>query len=125
MGVKNRRRFKSALKSRGAEIAAIRELGWTWSDVAEHFEKDRLLGGSTSKCLTSAWSRLMSEGWAPDETNVQVFRAEIIRLGGLHHGLWVLEDDTGHHETRGAPTGEEADVVRRMHLAAKLAKTGK
>ncbi len=124
MSATNRKRFKSALKSRGAEIAAIRDLGWSWSDVAAHFENDSLLGGSSSKCLSSAWSRLLSEGWAPDETNVLACRTEILMVGGLRPGMWVLEHRSERQMTTGGPTGEEADVVRRMRLAAKLAKSG-
>lgn len=120
----NRKRFKSALKTRGAQISAIREFGWTWSSVTSHFERDCLLGGVTSKSFASAWSRLISEGWLPDENLVAAYKEEILAAGGLRPGMWVIEERTSHSDPSGAPSGEEADVVRRMRLASKLAKTG-
>lgn len=123
MGTRKKGVFSRALADRQAEIAAIRQLGWSWSSVAKHFSSDHLLGGVTGNCFAAAWSRLAAEGKEPDKLAVETARTEILSLGGLRPGLWVLDNNRQQHEN-GAPTGEEADVVKRMRMAAKLARSG-
>lgn len=123
MGAKNRRIFIRALEFRQAKIAAIRVFGWSWSAVADHFANDYLLGGMSGACYAKAWSRLIADGKTPDVQAVESAKTEILTVGGLKPGLWVLEYHDKSHDT-GMPTGEEADVVRRMRIAAKLAKSG-
>jgi len=124
MRPKYKRVFARALEERQAEIAAIRALGWSWSSVSEHFSDDYLLGGVPGNGFSAAWSRLVADGKKPDKLAVEAAKKEILMIGGLKPGLWVLDCNPMHHET-GKPTGEEADVVRRMHLAAKLARLDK
>lgn len=123
MGAKNKRVFSKALEYRMAKIAAIKLLGWSWSAVAEHFENDYLIGGVTGNGFSAAWSRLMADGKKPNESAVQAALNEIDRAGGLTPGMWVME--FSNPPCTASPGGAEADVVRRMHMSARLAKVGK
>lgn len=76
------------MRTHAHRILALKELGWTWDMVADHFFGDGVLGNSSGDSFCKEWSLLRRQGLEIDIDEVERLVRELTNMPEVS-GFWV------------------------------------
>lgn len=112
-------KFSAGIRGRSAEIAALKNFGWTWDMVAAHFFNDVSLGNATGDRFSQEWSRQKRQGMLVDEQKSSDISEELLKDGSLAAGRWVFSFE---YETRQASSPDSRFGSSPLNEGVKTAK---